>query len=75
MKYLISGGGTGGHIFPAIAIAQALEQADPQAEFLFVGAEGKMEMQKVPEAGYRHRRPPYRRLQPQKFTQKLEAAL
>ncbi|WCL82089.1 undecaprenyldiphospho-muramoylpentapeptide beta-N-acetylglucosaminyltransferase [Saprospira sp. CCB-QB6] len=53
MKYLISGGGTGGHIFPAIAIAQALEQADPEAEFLFVGAEGKMEMQKVPEAGYR----------------------
>lgn len=52
-KYIISGGGTGGHIYPAIAIAQALQQQDPEAEVLFVGAEGKMEMQKVPQAGYR----------------------
>ena len=52
-KYIISGGGTGGHIYPAIAIAQAIQQQDPEAEVLFVGAEGKMEMQKVPQAGYR----------------------
>lgn len=49
---LISGGGTGGHVFPAIAIANALYQRNPQAKFLFVGAEGRMEMEKVPEAGY-----------------------
>jgi len=51
-RILISGGGTGGHIFPAIAIANALKTRDPRTEFLFVGAEGRMEMQKVPEAGY-----------------------
>lgn len=51
-SYIISGGGTGGHIYPAIAIAQALQQLDPAAQILFVGAEGKMEMRKVPEAGY-----------------------
>lgn len=51
-KILISGGGTGGHIFPAIAIADALKQKVPGAELLFVGALGRMEMQKVPEAGY-----------------------
>ena len=49
---MISGGGTGGHIFPAIAIANAVKELRPDAEFLFVGAEGKMEMTKVPEAGY-----------------------
>ena len=52
MKVIISGGGTGGHIFPAIAIADALKAKDPEAEILFVGALGKMEMKKVPEAGY-----------------------
>ncbi len=52
-KVLISGGGTGGHIFPAIAIANAVKQAAPHAELLFVGAEGRMEMTKVPAAGYR----------------------
>ena len=52
MRYLISGGGTGGHIYPAIAIAQALKAEDPEAEFLFVGAQGRMEMEKVPAAGY-----------------------
>lgn len=52
MKAIISGGGTGGHIFPAVAIANALKEMDPAAEILFVGAEGKMEMEKVPEAGY-----------------------
>lgn len=49
---IISGGGTGGHIYPAIAIANAWKEAHPDAKILFVGAEGKMEMSKVPEAGY-----------------------
>lgn len=51
-KVIISGGGTGGHIFPAIAIANALKSIDPTIEILFVGAEGRMEMEKVPAAGY-----------------------
>ncbi|MEY2792677.1 MAG: Undecaprenyldiphospho-muramoylpentapeptide beta-N-acetylglucosaminyltransferase [Bacteroidota bacterium] len=51
-KVIISGGGTGGHIYPAIAIANALQEEDPNIEILFVGAEGKMEMEKVPKAGY-----------------------
>ena len=53
LKFIISGGGTGGHIFPAIAIANAIKALRPDAEFLFVGAEGKMEMEKVPAAGYK----------------------
>ena len=53
MKYLISGGGTGVHIFPAVSIANALRELDPQAEILFVGALGRMEMERVPEAGYK----------------------
>ena len=52
MKILISGGGTGGHIFPALAIANAIRRRDPEAEILFVGAEGRMEMERVPAAGY-----------------------
>ena len=52
-KIIIAGGGTGGHIFPAIAIAGALKQQDPTLDILFVGAKGKMEMEKVPQAGYR----------------------
>lgn len=52
MKYLISGGGTGGHIFPAVSIANALRELDSEAQILFVGALGRMEMQRVPEAGY-----------------------
>lgn len=52
MRYLISGGGTGGHIFPAISIANALKELDPEAEILFVGALGRMEMERVPQAGY-----------------------
>lgn len=53
LKFIVSGGGTGGHIFPAIAIANALKQRVPDSEFLFVGAEGRMEMEKVPAAGYK----------------------
>lgn len=52
LRVVIAGGGTGGHIFPAIAIANALRQEDPEIEILFVGAKGKMEMEKVPQAGY-----------------------
>ena len=51
-KIILAGGGTGGHIFPAIAIANALKKADPGVEVLFVGAKGKMEMEKIPQAGY-----------------------
>ena len=51
-RILIGGGGTGGHVFPAIAIADALKEKYPGSEFLFVGALGKLEMEKVPEAGY-----------------------
>jgi UDP-N-acetylglucosamine--N-acetylmuramyl-(pentapeptide) pyrophosphoryl-undecaprenol N-acetylglucosamine transferase len=52
MKVIISGGGTGGHIYPAIAIADGLKAVDPTIDILFVGALGKMEMEKVPKAGY-----------------------
>lgn len=51
-RIIISGGGTGGHIFPAVSVANALRRIDPSVEILFVGAEGRMEMEKVPEAGY-----------------------
>lgn len=53
VKIIIAGGGTGGHIFPAIAIANALKKQDENIDILFVGAKGKMEMEKVPQAGYR----------------------
>ena len=52
LRIIISGGGTGGHIFPAISIANALREINPETEILFVGAEGRMEMQRVPAAGY-----------------------
>ncbi len=52
-KVVIAGGGTGGHIFPAIAIAQAIKKIDATTEILFVGANGKMEMEKVPQAGFK----------------------
>jgi UDP-N-acetylglucosamine--N-acetylmuramyl-(pentapeptide) pyrophosphoryl-undecaprenol N-acetylglucosamine transferase len=52
LKIIISGGGTGGHIFPAISIANAVREKNPGAEILFVGAKGRMEMEKVPAAGY-----------------------
>ncbi|MFN4074729.1 MAG: undecaprenyldiphospho-muramoylpentapeptide beta-N-acetylglucosaminyltransferase [Cloacibacterium sp.] len=53
LKILMSGGGTGGHIFPAVAIAQEIQKRFPDAEFLFMGANGKMEMEKVPQAGFK----------------------
>ena len=53
LRIIIAGGGTGGHIFPAIAIANAIKKLMPEAEILFVGAKGKMEMEKVPLAGYK----------------------
>lgn len=52
-RFILSGGGTGGHIYPAIAIANELKLRFPDAEFLFVGAKGRMEMEKVPQAGYK----------------------
>lgn len=53
LRFVISGGGTGGHIFPAVSIANALKEMHPDADILFVGALGRMEMQRVPAAGYR----------------------
>ena len=53
IRLIISGGGTGGHIFPAVSIANAIKELRPDAEILFVGAEGRMEMQRVPDAGYK----------------------
>lgn len=53
LKVIISGGGTGGHIFPALSIAEKLMEVNPDSEILFVGAEGRMEMEKVPAAGYK----------------------
>ena len=52
-RVIISGGGTGGHVFPAISVANALRKTDPEIDILFVGAEGRMEMEKVPAAGYK----------------------
>jgi UDP-N-acetylglucosamine--N-acetylmuramyl-(pentapeptide) pyrophosphoryl-undecaprenol N-acetylglucosamine transferase len=53
INVVISGGGTGGHIYPAVAVAQALQKKVPNAQILFVGAQGRMEMEKVPKAGYK----------------------
>src|SRR6187401_2552642 len=52
-RIIIAGGGTGGHIFPAIAIANAILKLEPGTEILFVGAKGKMEMEKIPQAGFK----------------------
>ena len=52
-RLIISGGGTGGHIFPAVAIANEFRSRYPSADILFVGAQGRMEMTRVPEAGYK----------------------
>jgi len=62
-RVIISGGGTGGHIFPAIAIANAIKAREPETQILFVGAEGKIEMQKVPAAGYEIKALPIRGFQ------------
>ena len=51
-RVIIAGGGTGGHIFPAVAIANALKKQAPATSILFIGAAGKMEMEKVPQAGF-----------------------
>ncbi len=71
-RILISGGGTGGHIFPAVSIANAIKEAYPNSKILFVGAEGRMEMEKVPAAGYDIIGLPiqglYRSLTPKNFT-------
>src|SRR6188768_3192699 len=53
LRIIIAGGGTGGHIFPAVAIAHAVQRLHPDAEILFVGAEDKMEMEKIPEEGFK----------------------
>ena len=53
VRIIISGGGTGGHIFPAVSIANALREIYPEVDILFVGAEGRMEMEKVPASGYK----------------------
>lgn len=53
LRVIISGGGTGGHIFPALSIANKLKELNPETEILFVGADGRMEMEKVPAAGYK----------------------
>lgn len=53
IKVIVAGGGTGGHIFPAVAIANAIKKLNPDTQFLFIGAKGKMEMEKVPQAGFR----------------------
>ena len=53
LRAIISGGGTGGHIFPALSIANKLKELNPETEILFVGADGRMEMEKVPAAGYK----------------------
>lgn len=53
IRVIVSGGGTGGHIFPAVSIANAIKSIHPEADILFVGAEGRMEMQRVPDAGYK----------------------
>lgn len=66
-RVIISGGGTGGHIFPAVAIADKIMEHNPNAEILFIGAEGKMEMEKVPAAGYAIEGLPIRGFQ-RKFT-------
>ena len=56
-RAIISGGGTGGHIFPAVSIAEALRRRYPEIDILFIGAEGRMEMERVPQAGFPIRGP------------------
>ena len=70
-RVIISGGGTGGHIFPAISIANALRKIDKDIEILFVGAEGKMEMEKVPAAGYKIVGTTGSRYQPEEYSEEF----
>ena len=76
MKAIVSGGGSGGHIFPAVAIANAIKKRWPEADILFVGAEGRMEMEKVPVAGYEIKGLPIaglqRKLTPQNIIKNLQ---
>ena len=76
MKIIISGGGSGGHIFPAVAIANAAKKRREDADILFVGAEGRMEMEKVPAAGYPIKGLPIaglqRKLTPQNIVKNLQ---
>ena len=65
MKLIISGGGSGGHIFPAVAIANAVKARHADAQILFVGAQGRMEMERVPAAGYEIKGLPIQGLQRQ----------
>lgn len=74
-RVIVSGGGTGGHIFPALSIANALKRLEPDIEILFVGAEGKMEMEKVPEAGFRIEGLPVRGLQRRLTFQNIKVLL
>jgi UDP-N-acetylglucosamine--N-acetylmuramyl-(pentapeptide) pyrophosphoryl-undecaprenol N-acetylglucosamine transferase len=73
MRVIISGGGTGGHIFPAVSIANALKKQDDKNEILFVGASGKMEMEKVPSAGYKIVGLPIRGFQRGRYIQNISA--
>ncbi len=74
-KIVIAGGGTGGHIFPAIAIANAIKRQSPETEILFIGAKGKMEMEKVPQAGFRIEGIGYCRIQQKFFDKKHGPAI
>ena len=71
LRIIISGGGTGGHIFPAVSIANAIKEQHPDTEILFVGAEGRMEMQRVPAAGYKNNRLTCCRIRQKKLIEEL----
>ncbi len=75
LRIIVAGGGTGGHIFPAIAIANAIKKTRPDTQFLFVGAKGKMEMEKVPQAGFNIEGLDIAGFQQRFFIQKYFAAL
>ena len=75
MKVLMSGGGTGGHIFPAVAIAQEIKNVSLMQNFLFIGANGKMEMEKVPQAGFKIKGIEHCGIRQRKFTEKHRFAI